>query len=70
VSQHLAKLRWARLVRVRREGTRMFYAAQNAHIRQLVEQALFHADHVVAGADHLDHDRRPTTGPHPQRHRA
>jgi DNA-binding transcriptional ArsR family regulator len=50
VSQHLAKLRMARLVKVRREGNRIFYAAENAHVRQLVEQALFHADHVVAGA--------------------
>jgi DNA-binding transcriptional ArsR family regulator len=46
VSQHLAKLRWARLVKVRRDGNRMFYAAQDAHVRRLVEEALFHADHV------------------------
>jgi DNA-binding transcriptional ArsR family regulator len=64
VSQHLAKLRLARLVRVRREGTRMFYAAENLHVRQLVEQALFHADHLVeATPDHdersLSHSRRP-----------
>jgi len=24
-------------------------AAETAHVRELVEQALFHADHVVAG---------------------
>jgi DNA-binding transcriptional ArsR family regulator len=47
VSQHLAKLRMARLVKVRREGNRMFYAAENTHVRQLVAQGLFHADHVV-----------------------
>src|ERR1700737_3104180 len=47
VSQHLAKLRMARLVKVRRQGNRMFYAAENAHVRQLVEQALFHVDHLV-----------------------
>jgi DNA-binding transcriptional ArsR family regulator len=47
VSQHLAKLRMARLVRVRREGNRMFYATEDAHVRRLVEEALFHADHVI-----------------------
>ncbi len=54
VSQHLAKLRLARLVKVRREGNRMFYAAENTHVRELVEQALFHADHVVGGDLHVD----------------
>jgi len=53
VSQHLAKLRMARLVKVRRQGTHMFYAAQDSHVAALVEQALFHADHVTSGlADH------------------
>lgn len=49
VSQHLAKLRMARVVRARREGNRMFYAAQDDHVRRLVEEALFHADHLVGG---------------------
>jgi hypothetical protein len=26
----------------------MFYAAENAHVHQLVEQALFHTDHLVS----------------------
>lgn len=54
VSQHLAKLRMAHLVKVRREGNRMFYAAEDAHVRRLVAQALFHVDHVVG--DLPDHD--------------
>jgi len=55
VSQHLAKLRMARLVKVRREGNRMFYAAEDAHVRQLVAEALFHTDHVVGALpDHGD----------------
>ncbi|MFI4971204.1 MAG: ArsR/SmtB family transcription factor [Hyphomicrobiales bacterium] len=45
VSQHLAKLRFARLVVVRREGTKAFYSLDDGHVRQLVEQALFHVDH-------------------------
>jgi DNA-binding transcriptional ArsR family regulator len=60
VSQHLAKLRMARVVRVRREGNRMFYAADNAHVRRLVEEALFHADHVVGGLP--DRDSGPVQG--------
>lgn len=67
VSQHLAKLRLGRLVRTRREGTHVFYLAQNDHVRRIVEEALFHADHVVQGL--ADHDEpqtaQPTTGRKP-----
>ena len=68
VSQHLAKLRLARVVRVRREGNRMFYAAENAHVRRLVEEALFHADHLVGGFD--DHNAAASSAPAPRRRRA
>jgi DNA-binding transcriptional ArsR family regulator len=47
VSQHLAKLRLARLVRTRREGTRIYYVADDAHVRRLVEEVLSHADHIT-----------------------
>jgi DNA-binding transcriptional ArsR family regulator len=52
-SQHLARLRAAHLVRVRRDGNRMHYAVDDTHVGHLVRQALFHGDHVVArpGAD-------------------
>jgi DNA-binding transcriptional ArsR family regulator len=50
VSQHLAKLRLAQLVRSRREGTRIFYVADDAHVRSLVSDVLSHADHVVRSA--------------------
>jgi DNA-binding transcriptional ArsR family regulator len=46
-SQHLAKLRLARLVRTRRQGTRIFYVAQDVHVVQLLREALYHADHVA-----------------------
>ncbi len=46
VSQHLAKLRLARLVRSRREGTRIFYVVDDVHVRRLVRDVLSHADHV------------------------
>ena len=48
VSQHLAKLRLARLVRRRRQGTRVFYVVDDAHVRGLVEAVLTHADHVIS----------------------
>jgi len=57
VSQHLAKLRMARLVKVRRKGNHMFYAAEDAHVRQLVAEALFHTDHVVGALP--DHANTP-----------
>jgi DNA-binding transcriptional ArsR family regulator len=47
VSQHLAKLRLARLVRTRRDGNHVFYVAEDAHVRRLVQEAIGHATHVV-----------------------
>jgi DNA-binding transcriptional ArsR family regulator len=49
VSQHLAKLRMARLVRTRREGTTVFYRLENDHVRQLVIDAVFNAEHAGPG---------------------
>lgn len=53
VSQHLAKLRLARLVTTRREGTFVFYSAADVHVRRLLDEALHHADH--ADQDLSDH---------------
>jgi ArsR family transcriptional regulator len=49
VSQHLAKLRMARLVRTRRDGTTIFYSLENEHVRQLVSDAVFNAEHASPG---------------------
>nr|WP_142383321.1 metalloregulator ArsR/SmtB family transcription factor [Mycobacterium intracellulare] len=46
VSQHLAKLRMARLVRPRRAGTTIFYSLDNEHVRQLVVDAVHNAEHA------------------------
>ena len=46
VSQHLAKLRLARLVTTRRDGTRIFYRLENDHVRQLIVDVLEHAEHM------------------------
>jgi DNA-binding transcriptional ArsR family regulator len=49
VSQHLAKLRMARLVRTRRHGTTIFYSLENDHVGQLVTDAVFNAEHAGPG---------------------
>lgn len=51
VSQHLAKLRLAGLAHVRREGTFMYYTAGSNHVRALLDEALFQADHTDRGLD-------------------
>jgi DNA-binding transcriptional ArsR family regulator len=53
VSQHLAKLRMARLVRTRRDGTQVFYRLENEHVARLVADAVENAEHA---------------GPEPPRH--
>lgn len=68
VSQHLAKLRLARVVKTRREGNRVFYLAENEHVRRVVEEALFHADHV--GGDRPDHAAAATSAATGRRRRA
>jgi DNA-binding transcriptional ArsR family regulator len=47
VSQHLAKLRWARLVRVRQDGNRAFYSLVDEHAVRVVREALLQAEHSV-----------------------
>ena len=49
VSQHLAKLRMARLVRTRREGNQVIYRLENDHVRQLVADAVYNAEHAAGG---------------------
>lgn len=52
VSQHLAKLRMARIVATRQVGTRVFYRLENEHARQLVADAIFQAEHTLGGIPH------------------
>ncbi len=49
VSQHLAKLRLARLVLPRKHGAQVFYRVANDHVRQLVADAVHHAEHAGPG---------------------
>jgi DNA-binding transcriptional ArsR family regulator len=57
VSQHLAKMRLARLVSTRQEGTRVFYRLENEHARQIVTDAIFQAEHSIGGTPR--HHRPP-----------
>lgn len=61
VSQHLTKLRLARFVSGRHEGTRVFYRLENEHASRLVADAIFQAEHSVGGIPrHHQQQDRPT----------
>ncbi|MFT2817134.1 ArsR/SmtB family transcription factor [Leifsonia sp. A12D58] len=55
VSQHLAKMRLARIVTTRQEGTRVFYRLANEHVSQLVADAIFQAEHSLGGTPRHHH---------------
>ncbi|MBC7632431.1 metalloregulator ArsR/SmtB family transcription factor [Aeromicrobium sp.] len=56
VSQHLAKLRLARLVQTRRDGNTIYYRLDSEHVRQLVLDGVHHAEHqgTTVPAHHAD----------------
>ncbi len=49
VSHQLRLLRERRLVKVRREGTTMYYSVDDHHLSALFREAEYHADHVRRG---------------------
>jgi DNA-binding transcriptional ArsR family regulator len=55
VSQHLAKLRLARIVATRQDGQRVFYRLENEHASQLVSDAIFQAEHSLGGTPRHHH---------------
>ena len=57
VSQHLAKLRLARIVAARQEGTRVFYWLEDEHASQLVNDAILQAEHSLGGTPRHHHAR-------------
>jgi DNA-binding transcriptional ArsR family regulator len=59
VSQHLAKMRLARMVATRQEGTKVYYRLQDGHALQLVADAIHQAEHTLGTAHH--HDAVPRT---------
>lgn len=60
VSQHLAKLRLAGIVASRRDGNFIHYQLADNHVGELVDDALYHADHVNQGLSDHAPTRRPT----------
>ena len=52
VSQHLAKLRLARIVVARHDGNRVFYRLENEHASQLVTDAIYQAEHALGQPRH------------------
>lgn len=63
VSQHLAKLRMARLVKTRRDGTTVYYRVENSHVSRLVRDAIHNAEHASGSVPrHHDDDPRPVSG--------
>jgi len=49
-SQHLSKLRFAGLVEGTRQGQRVVYRLRGGHVRALLTEALFQADHHISGS--------------------
>ncbi|WP_295033410.1 metalloregulator ArsR/SmtB family transcription factor [uncultured Microbacterium sp.] len=62
VSQHLAKLRLARMVLTRREGTTVFYRLADEHASELVNDAVRQAEHTVSDGGGPHHHRATGTG--------
>ena len=55
VSQHLAKLRLARIVATRQDGQRVFYRLENEHASRLVTDAILQAEHSLGGTPRHHH---------------
>lgn len=62
VSQHLARLRHARVVTTRRDGNHVYYRLHDGHVAQLVMDALRHAEHGRPGTPRHHH---AVESPHP-----
>lgn len=59
VSQHLARLRMARMVTTRQDGTRVLYRLADEHASALVSEAIKQAEHSVAGGQTPPHHHSP-----------
>ncbi|MGC5629807.1 ArsR/SmtB family transcription factor [Georgenia sp. Z1344] len=60
VSQHLARLRMARMVTTRPEGTSVLYRLADEHAVALVVEAVRQAEHAVANGQNPPHHHTPT----------
>lgn len=59
VSQHLARLRMARMVTTRQEGTSVRYRLTDEHALALVIEAIQQAEHAVASGQLPPHHHAP-----------
>lgn len=59
VSQHLARLRMARMVTTRQEGTSVLYRLTDEHALTLVIEALKQAEHAIANGQIPPHHHLP-----------
>lgn len=62
VSQHLAKLRLARMVTTRQDGTRVFYRLIDEHAADLVADAIKQAEHAISNGTPPRHHHAPAGG--------
>lgn len=59
VSQHLARMRMARMVTTRHEGTSVLYRLTDEHAATLVGEAIKQAEHAVANGQLPPHHAAP-----------
>lgn len=59
VSQHLARLRMARMVTTRQDGTSVLYRLTDEHALTLVVEAIKQAEHAVANGHIPPHHHAP-----------
>lgn len=57
VSQHLARMRMARMVTTRQQGTSVLYRLADEHALTLIVEALNQAEHAVANGQLPPHHR-------------
>lgn len=63
VSQHLARMRMARIVTTRHEGTSVLYRLADEHAVAVVAEAFKQAEHAVAGGQPPLHHDLGNSGP-------
>lgn len=59
VSQHLAKLRMARIVTTRPDGTKVLYRLADEHALRVILEAVRQAEHSAAGAGQVPLHHQP-----------
>lgn len=53
VSQHLARLRMARMVTTRQDGTKVLYTLIDRHPTRVIRKAIRQADHTIASGNQI-----------------